>query len=134
LGSTPCFWPTHLSPARLFGLNSSLAGPTEFSPPRHSLPGGPLLPASLQSHPRPTSSRCRVGPRGQGCLQPKPKRARSVASRRRRSRDSVLATHQSFPSRTFPVNIKLGRILSSRDRAEPNEPSSRNHPLSQIER
>jgi hypothetical protein len=76
------FWPTHLSPARLFGLNSSLAGPTEFPPPRHSLLGGPLLPAtparlyahpavsalltggpplpaSLQSHPRPTGSRCR---------------------------------------------------------------------------
>jgi hypothetical protein len=75
-----------------------------------------------------------VGPHGRGRLQPKPKRARAVASRRRRSQDSVSAMHQSFPSRTFPVTIKLGCILSSRDRTELDEPSSRNHLSSQIER
>jgi hypothetical protein len=63
---------------------------------------------------------------------PQISRARAVASRRRRSRDSVPAGHQSFPSRTFPVTIKPGHILSSRDRAEPAEPSSRNHLPSQI--
>jgi hypothetical protein len=90
---------------------------------------GPLFsPASAASRSLP------VGPGGRGCLQPKPKRARAVASRRRRSRDSVPAGHQSFPSQTFPMTIKPGHILSSRDRAEPAEPSSRNHPPSQIER
>jgi hypothetical protein len=46
VGLVPHFWPTHLSLAQLFWLDFSLAGPTGFPPPHHSLPGGPLLSAT----------------------------------------------------------------------------------------